>query len=105
LPAPLFGNALGDFADELTAALERAGELALARKVAGLPILDHDRSADAVAIYTEPRPADSYGSDHRIVQLGIRRGMAVLDVVGDRIVCVEVLGRGDLRARLRELSE
>ena len=36
LPASLFGNALGDFADELTAALERAGELALARKVAGL---------------------------------------------------------------------
>jgi hypothetical protein len=99
---PLLQGLLPGLAAELAGALREKGEAALASEIGALPVLECDWSADAVAIYTEPRPEGSFGPKLRTVHLDLRRGMAVIDVVEERITCVELLGRGDVRAVLRD---
>ena len=103
--APLLQHLVPRFASELAAQLEQLGEAALAEQVGALRVLDHERSGVAVYMYTAPRPGGPWGPTLRNVELGVRRGMVILDVVDGRIAGVEVLGRGDIRARLRELEE
>ena len=99
---PLLHGLLPGLAAELAGVLLEKGEAALASEIVALRVLDCDWSADAVAIYTEPRPEGSLGPTLRTVLLDLRRGIAVIDVVEERIVCVEILGRGDVRAVLRD---
>jgi hypothetical protein len=72
-------------------------------------MVDYDWSSLAVAIDTAPRTSWRDAPAGRNVVVDVRKGMVVLDVIADgtieRIVCIEVLGRGDVRARLRELAE
>ena len=102
--APLLLDVVPQFAAELVTELERRGEAALSQQVGTLRVLDHDRCAEAVSIYTAPRPEGAYGPTLRIVQLDVRKGMVVLDIVAGQIACIEVLGRGDVRARLRDVA-
>jgi hypothetical protein len=98
---PLLRDVTPELAAELVTQLERQSEAAPARQVGTLRVLDHAASGKAVAIYTAPAPDAAYGPTHRNVHFDVRKGMVILDVVGERIACVEVLGRGDVRARLR----
>jgi hypothetical protein len=99
----LFRETLPQFAEELTGSLRLRGEAALESQVTNLAILQYEITGDAVVIYTEPKPAGAFGPTLRNVQLDVPRGMVVLDVVNERIACIEVLGRGDVRAQLRGL--
>jgi hypothetical protein len=107
MSSTLLRNVLPEFAAEVSGALEKRGEAGLARHIENLRILrfDIDGPADAVAIYTEPKPKAAYGSPLRNIQLDVPKGMVILDVVGERIASIEILGRGDIRAILRELAD
>lgn len=94
-----------EFSRELTSQLIQEGETALAQQVPVLRVVDHDRSQDAVAIHTAPRPRLGYGPTHRNVQLDLPDELVVLDVVAEKIVCIEVLPGSKLRAGLRGLEK
>lgn len=49
---------------------------------------------------TQPKPEGRYDPGHRNVALTPQEGMLILDVVGDKIACVEVLYRDDKRKKL-----
>jgi hypothetical protein len=51
--------------------------------------------------YTRPKPNGSYGSGHRNVALAPEDGMVILDVVEEKIACVEVLYRDGVRQKLQ----
>jgi hypothetical protein len=98
----LLTDVLPDLAAELQRLLTEAGETELAGQVPGLAILDRCRCGDdfCATFYTQPRPQGSYGPGHRNVALTPEEGMLILDVVGDKIACVEVLYRDDVRKKL-----
>jgi len=98
-------KALPEFAGGLQRALELQGEPELAAQIPVLHIVGrctcHERFCSS--FYVQPPPKGSYGPNHRTVRLDHIRGMVLFDVVGEKIAHVEVLGRGDIRAKLREL--
>jgi hypothetical protein len=98
----LLTEALPAFATELRQLLEAQGELELAAQVSGLVILDRCRCGDdfCATFYTQPKPKGAYGPGHRNVALTPEEGMLILDVVGGKIVCVEVLYRDEVRQKL-----
>ncbi len=103
-PHPLLADFFPDLAAEIAHGLRSLAEPeSIATSVAGLRIVDRCRCGvrSCATFYTEPRPKSSYGSGHRNVMLNPRRGMLILDVVDDRIVCVEVLDRPALAKCLR----
>ena len=96
---PLLSDVLPALADELHGLLVEQGELNLAAQVLTLRIVDRCRCGDAFCgtFYVRPEPKGAYGPDHRNVDLDPTDGMLILDVVGERIACVEVLYRDDVR--------
>lgn len=93
------------FANELRQLLIDKGELELAARVSSLKIFDRCRCGDdfCATIYTQPKPEGGYGPGHRNVALAPVQGMLILDVVAEKIACVEVLYRGDVREKLVSL--
>ncbi|MGZ4856256.1 MAG: hypothetical protein ACXV96_13660 [Candidatus Angelobacter sp.] len=87
---------------ELERLLIEAHEPALSAQVHTLTIVDRCRCGDdfCATLYTEPRPQSSYGPNHRNVELSPSEGMLILDVVGSKIACVEVLYRDEIRKAL-----
>lgn len=74
---------------DLKSLLMQAGEVILAAQVEELVILeraDHSHGSD---FYMVPRPNGRWGPNHRT--LGLRPGALHIDVVGNQIVCVEIL--------------
>ena len=98
-------DVLPQLAAELASQLRAQGEDSLADSVPGLCIVDRCRCGDefCATFYTEPRPKGAYRPSHRNVVLEPAEGMLSLDVVDDRIACVEVLYRPAIRSRVLEL--
>jgi len=97
-------DVLPAFAAELEALLLEA-EPALAVQVRGLSIVDRCRFGDdfCATFYSEPRPDGSCGPSHRNVPLDPGQRMLILDVVGTKIACVEVLYRDEIREVLHSV--
>ena len=95
-------DTLPEFAFELRQLLLQTGESQLAAQVPGLVILERCRCGDdfCATFYTQPKPQGSYGPGHRNVALTPKEGMLILDVVSDKIACVEVLYRDEIRRKL-----
>ncbi len=99
---PTVGDAMPDFCAELTALVASSAHPHLAQQLAGLPLVDRCRCGqdNCAHFYTAPRPEGAFGPGHCNVRLTATRGLVVLDIVGDGIVAVEVLGRSDVKRRL-----
>ncbi|WP_264714998.1 hypothetical protein [Limobrevibacterium gyesilva] len=91
-----------ELVSELQQLLSREGEQVLANQVARLAIADRCRCGDdfCATFYTAPRPAGSYGPNHRTIALVPAQGMLSVDVVGNDIVAIEALYRDDLKAKI-----
>jgi hypothetical protein len=89
----------------VTGADLKKGEPELAAQVPSLPISDRCRCGDesCATFYTQPKPEGAYGPGHRNVVLAPDDGTIILDVVEERIACVEVLDRNDVREKLLEV--
>jgi hypothetical protein len=98
----LLTDTFPSFATELRRLLEEHGEPELAAQVPGLMSLDRCRCRDDICatFYTQPKPNGGFGPGHRNVRLMKEQGMLILDVVAERIACVEVLDRDDVREKL-----
>jgi hypothetical protein len=98
----LLTETLPAFAAELRQLLIEKGQPDLAAQVPGLMILDRCRCKDdfCATFYTRPKPNGAYGPGHWNVALTPDEGMLILDVVGGRIACVEVLDRNEIREML-----
>jgi hypothetical protein len=90
---------------KLTALLTDHGEADLATQVPHLRLFGRCRCGDefCATVYTAPRPERAWGPEHKNIPLDPIEGFLVLDVVNEEIVCIEVLYRDDLRARLLRL--
>jgi hypothetical protein len=105
MSAPLILDVLPELAQELEALLVKQSELQLAAQVRGLRIVDRCRCDDdfCATFYTVPRPNGSWGPGHRNVSLDCKHGMLILDVVDDKLTCVEVLYRDEIRQKLHKI--
>lgn len=95
-------DAFPQFVVELVTLVEASSRPELAEQIPTLEVVDRCRCGDrnCAHFYTAPRPAGAYPEGHANVLLGARRGLIVLDVVGTRVVAVEVLDRPDVKKRL-----
>jgi hypothetical protein len=105
MSAPVLKDALPDLARELETLLLKSGEPELAVQVPQLQIVDRCRCGDGfcATFYTVPRPHGPWGAGHRNISLACGRGMLILDVVDDKVTCVEVLDRDEIRKKLHEI--
>jgi hypothetical protein len=95
-------QALQPFAAELMESLVRQGRDDLASQLRTLPLVDRCRCGDdfCTTFYTAKRPTGAYGVGHSNLVVESREGMIILDLVQDRIHCVEILYRRDVREAL-----
>ncbi len=95
---PFLSDLLPSLAQELQECLLAQDEAELAAQVPALRIVDRCRCGDdfCATFYVQPKPKGAYGPDHRNVALTPKEGMLVLDVVGGKVMCVEVLYRDDI---------
>jgi hypothetical protein len=105
MDAPLLMDVLPELAQELEALLVRDGEPELAAQIRQVRVVDRCRcgGASCATFYTVPRPNGAWGAGHRNISLDCKRGMLILDVVHDKLACVEVLDRDEVRQRLNEI--
>jgi hypothetical protein len=93
-----------DFARELAALVCADGRPDLAAQLPGLVVMSRCTCGDknCAHFYTAPRPDGSYGAGHTNVMLSSKTGLVVLDLLGTKIVAVEVLDRPDVKGPLDE---
>lgn len=105
MDAPLLIDVLPELAQELEALLVQDGEPELAAQIRQASIVDRCRCGEdfCATFYTVPKPSGSWGAGHRNILLDCTRGMLILDVVRDRLKCVEVLDRDEIRQKLHEI--
>jgi len=98
-------ESLPNFSRELANLLITAHEPNLAEQIDDLEIVAKCSCSDdfCASFYTAPKPVGSYGPKHRNVELEPATGMIILDLVGDKIVHIEVLYRDDVRSKLTQL--
>jgi hypothetical protein len=103
--APFIVDAFPELAQELETLLVKDGETELATQVQQLQIVDRCRCDNnfCATFYTVPRPSGSWGPGHRNISLDCERGMLILDVVNERLTCIEVLNREEIRQKLHEI--
>jgi hypothetical protein len=95
-------DVLHEAAEEIHCLLVARGETQLAAQVPNLCVLDRCRCGDdfCSTIYTEPKPQGSYGPSYRNMDFSPENGMIILDLVDDRIACIEILYRSEIRDKL-----
>ncbi len=100
---PLFtlGESLPNLVDELTVLLDREGEPELAKQLWGLPLIDRCRCGDdfCATIYTAARSDRKCGFRGNIA-LHPEEGSLILDLPDQRIVCIEILYRDEIREKV-----
>jgi hypothetical protein len=103
--APLIVDAFPEFAAELEALLEEEGEVALARQVAALRIVERCQCGDdsCATMYTIPKPKGAWGPNHRNIIPDAKSGMIVVDVVNENVAEIEGLNRDEIRRKLNEI--
>ena len=96
---------LPGLASELEVLLRSDDESELASQIASLTVVDRCRcDVDSCAtIYTVPKPEGAWGSTHRNIVLDVPEGMMVLDVLDERIVCIEILDRDEITEQVLSL--
>ena len=101
----LLARLLPELTAELRALILAGDEPQLAGEVERLRVIDRCRCGDSfcATLYTAPQPKGSYGPSHRNVVLDPATGMIVLDVVDERIVCIEILYCDELQRRIHHL--
>jgi hypothetical protein len=102
LPMPYLREAMPDFASELRSFLYLGGYAELCPQVDSLKVVDRCRcnAEDCATFYTEPKPNGAWGDGHRNLVLPTQDFDLIVDVVHDRIVCVEILERPDVKQML-----
>ena len=105
MDTPLLMDALPELGQELQTLLVQDGEPELAAQIRQVRIVDRCRCGDdfCATFYAVPRPSGSWGAGHRNISLDCKRGMLILDVVHDKLTCVEVLDRDEIRQKLHEI--
>lgn len=105
LKSPLMQDLLPDLANELAHLLSRQGETELASQIPSLRVIDRCRCGDdfCATIYTVPKPNGPWGSKHHSIPLRPTAGFLILDIVGGKIACVEVLYRDEIRQKVQLL--
>jgi hypothetical protein len=90
---PYLRDVYPDLAAELVTLLDEEGESDLAICAHDLRIHSSCGCGDSFcqSFYTAPPPDGAYGPGHRCIPLITARGMTVLDVVGERIMYVELI--------------
>jgi hypothetical protein len=96
---------LPGLANELEVLLRDDDEAELASQIASLKVVDRCRcdSASCATIYNVPKPQGAWGPTHRNVVLAVSEGMTVVDVLDERIVCIEILDRQELTEQVLNL--
>jgi hypothetical protein len=91
-----------ELVSELQRLLTQEGEPELASQVAQICIVERCRCGDyfCSTIHTAPRPAGWFGPGHRTIALDPEFGYLNVDVVGTKIVQIEILYRDELRAKI-----
>jgi hypothetical protein len=91
-----------ELATELQRLLLQQGASALIDQVEELAMFERCRCGDGFcsSFYTAPPPIGPYGSGHRTIPLPSDIGILTVDVIGCRIVYVEVLRRDDIHDKI-----
>jgi len=95
---------LPELAAELESLLRNDNEMELAEQVQSLQIVDRCRcdSRSCATIYNVPKPNGAWRGNHRNVVLDTE-GLTVLDVLDERIVCIEMLDRDGITETIHRL--
>lgn len=98
----LVADKFPELSEELLTLMHDLGEAQLVQQVPELRLVDRCRCGDdfCATIYTEPKPEKAYGPSHRNVPLMPAKGMIILDVVEEKIACIEILYRDEIRKKL-----
>jgi hypothetical protein len=96
---------LPGLASELEFLLRSDDESELADQIASLKIVDRCRcdSDSCATIYNVQKPDGAWGPTHRNIVLDVSEGMTVVDVLDEKIVCIEILGRDEITAQVLNL--
>ena len=91
-----------EFSRELQTLVTKAGRPDLGEQIPDLPIVARCRCGESncAHFYTAPPPAGAYPPGHTCLPLASAAGLLTLDLIGDRIVAVEILDRPDLKLTL-----
>ena len=91
------------FAAELEALLREVGEPELAEQVRDLPVIDRCRCGDGFCstFYTAPSRHGADCGSRDTIALSPETGIVNVDVIDNKIVCVEALYREDLKALIQ----
>jgi hypothetical protein len=94
-------ESLPELVAELEMLLRVNNESQLADRVRSLEIFDRCRcdSASCATIYNAPKPKGAWSGNHRNILLRTE-GLTVLDIVDERIVCIEMLDRDRITQRV-----
>ena len=97
-------DSLPELAAELEALLRSDSESELASQVHSLEIVDRCRcdSPSCATIYNVPKPKGAWLGNHRNILLDTE-GLTVLDIVDERIVCIEMLDRDRITQQVHTL--
>jgi hypothetical protein len=98
-------DVLPGLAGELEALLRSDNESELASQIASLKVVDRCRcdSDSCATIYNVPKPEGAWGPTHRNIVLDVPEGMTVIDVLDEKIVCIEILDRYEITAQVLNL--
>jgi hypothetical protein len=90
---------------ELEALLRAHRETELADQVSSLEVVDRCRcdSDSCATIYNVQKAKGAWGPSHRNVVLDPVEGMTVVDVLDEKIVCIEILDRDEITAEVVKL--